>query len=142
MKKEFAKSRAMRACVPTWSTCQRACVPAWLTYQRACVPAWFTCQRALVPIFTCERAIRQANISIWHANVPNGVPFLQFGVPTWAKSVPVFQTFILRNAKGNFYTLLLYKKFYIVYTYTYHVCVYLTDKLYYTILFETFLLFR
>ena len=61
------ESRAMRACVSTWSTCQSACVPAW-----------FTCQRAYVP---------------------NGVP--------------VFQIFLLRNAKRNFYTLLLCKKFYI-----------------------------
>ena len=45
------ESRAMRACVSTWSTCQSACVP---TCQRACVPAWFTCQRAYVP--TCQMA--------------------------------------------------------------------------------------
>ena len=32
---EFAKSRAKRAYVPTWSACQRACVPAWFTCQRA-----------------------------------------------------------------------------------------------------------
>ena len=30
------------------------------------------------------------------------------------KTVPTFQTFLLRNAKGNFYTLFLYKKFYII----------------------------
>ena len=41
---------------------------------------------------------------IWYANVPNGVPIFHFGVPN-------FYTFLLRNAKGNFYTLLLYKKF-------------------------------
>ena len=32
---EFAKSRSVRACVPTWSTCQNACLPAWFTCQRA-----------------------------------------------------------------------------------------------------------
>ena len=30
------------------------------------------------------------------------------------KGGPIFQTFLLQKAKGNFYTLLLYKKFYIV----------------------------
>ena len=30
------------------------------------------------------------------------------------KSVPIFQTFLLQNAKGNFYILLLYKEFYIM----------------------------
>ena len=65
---EFAKASDMRACVPTWSTCQRACVPARFTCQRACVPAWFTCQRTCVPkacqllIFTCQRANERANV--------------------------------------------------------------------------------
>ena len=82
----------MRTCMPTWSTYQRACVPAWFTCQRACVP---TCLRANVPkacqllIFTCQRA-----------NVPYGVP--------------IFQAFLSRNALWNFYTLLLYRKFYIL----------------------------
>ena len=39
---EFAKLRAMPACMPTWSTCQCACVPAWFTWQRAYVA---TCQK-------------------------------------------------------------------------------------------------
>ena len=30
------------------------------------------------------------------------------------KTVPIFQTILLRNAKGNFCNLFLYKKFYIV----------------------------
>ena len=37
----FAKLRAMRACVSTWSACYRVCLPTWLTCQRACEP---TCQ--------------------------------------------------------------------------------------------------
>ena len=41
-----------------------------------------------------------ANFSTWHANVP--------------KDMPSFQIVLLQNAKGNFYTLLLYKKFYIL----------------------------
>ena len=68
----------------------RACVPAWSTCHSACVPAWFTCQ--------CAKW--GATFSTLRANLP--------------KSVPVFQTFLLRNAKGNFYTLSLYKKFYII----------------------------
>ena len=28
--------------------------------------------------------------------------------------MPIFQTFLLQNAKGNFYTLLIYKNFYII----------------------------
>ena len=116
--KEFAKSRAMLACVPASSTCQRAYVPPWFTCERACVPPWFTCQRTCVPTcqkrakfsfylptcqtachcfnLACQRAKRRANFSTWRANV--------------SKGVPIFQTFLVRNAKENFCTLLLYKK--------------------------------
>ena len=67
---EFVKSRAMRACVPTWSTCQRAkSVPSFHFYMP-------TCQKA------CQRTIRCTNVLTWHANVPNGVPIFQLGVPT------------------------------------------------------------
>ena len=48
----------------------------------------------------CQRAKRRANFSTWRVNKP--------------KTVPVFQTFLLRNAKGNFYTLLIHKKFSII----------------------------
>ena len=48
----------------------------------------------------CQSAKQRANFSTWRAKVPKGVP--------------IFLTLILRNAKGNFYTLLLYKKFYII----------------------------
>ena len=72
----------------------RACIPTWAMCQRDCVPAWFTCQRACqLLIFTCQ---------------------LSYGVPLFHLGVPLFQTFLLRNAKENFYTLLLYKKFYIL----------------------------
>ena len=62
-----------------------------------CAPAWSTCQRTNIPnachllIFTCQRANKRA------------------------KGVPIFQTFLLWNAKGNFYTLLLYKTFCIIF---------------------------
>ena len=48
----------------------------------------------------CQRGKRHANFLFLRANVPKGVP--------------IFQTFFLRNAKGNFFTLLFYKKFYII----------------------------
>ena len=110
---EFAKSRVIRACVPTWSTCQRACEPAWFTCRRACEPACFKCQRACVPAwFTCQRAcmpmcqkrthisflrtnvptaIRRANVLTWRANVPNGVPIFQFGMPACQKACQFFK---------------------------------------------------
>ena len=82
MKIEFAKSRVMRACVPTWSTCQLACVLAWFAFQQACVPVWFTCQYVCVPK-ACQK---RANFSLLRANkranVPYGVPMFQLGVST------------------------------------------------------------
>ena len=74
----------MCACVPASSTCQHACQRG----SRANVPK--VCQFL---IFTCQ-------FSTWRANMP--------------KSVPIFNTFLLQNAKGNFYTLLLYKKIYFI----------------------------
>ena len=62
-----------------------------------------TCQRAeAMTIIQLGLPVYQrcANVSTWGAQVPKGVP--------------IFQTFLLRNAKGNFYTLLLYKIFYIL----------------------------
>ena len=82
------------------------CVPACQRGRHANVLA---CQRGLhanapiacqLLVFTCQRAITRANFSTWRANV--------------LKSVPIFQAFLLLNTKGNFYTLLLYKKFYII----------------------------
>ena len=86
--------------MPAWFTCQLACVPAWFIYLRICVPKFqkranFSFLRANVLIYQTA-----CQFSIWRANVPKGVQ--------------IFQTFILQNAKRNFYTLLLYKKFYII----------------------------
>ena len=94
--------------VSVQSTCQRA--------KRVPISHFYvsTCQRAKsTPIIqlgvpTCQRC---ANFSTWRANVPNGV---QFFISAYQRAVPVFRTFLFRNAKGNFYTLLLYKKFYII----------------------------
>ena len=81
----------------------------------------------VVQIPTCQT---RASFSFLRANEPmraKGVPIIQFGVPTCQRcanvstwpfnvpnSVPIFQTFLLQNAERNFYTLLLYKKFYII----------------------------
>ena len=97
---EIVKSRAIRA------------MCAIVVYVPMCkrskrVP---TCQRAKgVPIiqlgmWACQR---RANFLPW---CTNRVPIFHFGVP---KSMPNFQTFFSQNSQGNFYILLLYKKFYI-----------------------------
>ena len=101
--------RCLRASVVYVPTCLRANVPK--AYQFLI----FTCQRASeranvsydVPMFqlnvpkcqkayqcfnlACQRAKRRASVSTWGSNVPKGVP--------------IFQTFFLRNAKGNLYSL-------------------------------------
>ena len=96
-----------------------------------CVPAWSTCLCAKVAINvpTCQRC---ANYSTRPTNVPTACQILNFACQRakwrakwrtkwrikWRANVPKgvlnFQKFDLRNAKGNFYTLLLYKKFYII----------------------------
>ena len=101
MIEEFAKSRVIRAYVLTWSTCQhglRANVLAWQRGLCANVPA---CQRAKsVPVshfyvsrcqWMCQRAIRRANVLAWRANVPNGVPIFQLGLPTCQKACQFFR---------------------------------------------------
>ena len=69
-----------------------------------CVNVPKTCQ---LLIFTCQRAIRRArfwlcrdDFSTWRTNI--------------LKTVLISQTFLLRNARRNFCTLFLYKKFYII----------------------------
>ena len=96
-KKEFSKSHAMRA------SCQRGPRANVLACQRAKIEPTSnlympTCQTACHYFnLASQRAKWRANFSTWCANVPKGVP--------------IFQTFLLPNAMGNFYTLLLYKKF-------------------------------
>ena len=55
---------------------------------------------------TCQRAKRMPTS---HFHVPMSQKTCQR-----AKGVPIFQTVLLQNATGNFYTLLLYKNFYII----------------------------
>ena len=73
---EFAKLRAMRACVPTWSTCQRS-LRASVVYVPTCLCAKsvpmcqkrviFSFLRANVPMYepayqtTCQHAKKRAN---------------------------------------------------------------------------------
>ena len=80
----------MRACVPTWSTCERACVVYVPTCLRAkSVPSF----HFYMPTWqiTCQRAIRCANVSTCHANVPNGVPIFQLGMPTCQRVCQFFK---------------------------------------------------
>ena len=101
-----------------------ACVLAWFTYQRACVP---TCQKRVDSTFL-------------HANVPINVPKCQTVCQFFTlvfqrtKSVPILQTLLLR--KWNFYTLLLYKRFYIlldaIVIHTIYIYMHRTYKLCYT----------
>ena len=87
--------RAMRAKVFYVPTCQHA---KRLSTSHFFVPACQSC----------------ASFSTWRADLPIGVPIFHF----WRANVPtgmqIFQTFLLQNAKGNFYTLLWYEKFYII----------------------------
>ena len=92
--------------MPSVPTCQRG-LPANVSVcqhgLRANVPACQSGLRASVPV--CQRA--------------KNIPTSHFYVQTCHKranvstGVPIFQTFLLQNVKRNFYTLLLYKKFYI-----------------------------
>ena len=86
-------------------------------WQLACVPAWFTCQRACMP-----RCQKRAKFSLLCANVRQGVAMFQLGMPTCQTACQFFNSACQRakehanflNAKGNLYTLLLYKIFYII----------------------------
>ena len=94
----LACQRGLRANVPARQCAKN--VPTSHFY----VPTWQ---------LTCQRAKRRANFSTWRANVP--------------RSVPIFQTCFLQNTKRNFYSLLLYKKFYIILiSYSYISCVYVS----------------
>ena len=81
-----------------------------------CVPAYSTCQHTkCMPTSqfympTCQCANKRANVP---------------------KGMLIFQTFSLQNAKGNLYTLLLYKKFYIILDIiVIHICLFIIHKNY------------
>ena len=67
------------------------CLRARVVYVLACLCANVP-KRYQLLIFMYQHTIQRVNVST---------------------GVPIFQTFLLQNVKGNFYTLLLYKKFYI-----------------------------
>ena len=73
------------------------------------------CQRGLhAKVPACQRA----NFSFLRANVPMNVPYgepiFQLGVPTCQKVCQFFKHSSNEMLMGNFYTLLLYKEFYII----------------------------
>ena len=91
----------------------RACVLEWFTCQRACAPVSFTCLRANVLkackllIFTCQRVNKCVNVEY-------GVPMFNLACQR-AKRYANFLNIPLtkERLRGNLYTLLLYKKFYV-----------------------------
>ena len=68
----------------------------------------FVCLYSVPRAWVCQIACHMCCVPTWQKRA--NFSFLRANVPY---GVPMFQTFFLRNAKGNFYTLLLYKKFYI-----------------------------
>ena len=95
-------------CVPACQRGLRANVIACQRGVRANVLAWQFAKSVPSSHKACQcfnlayqHAKRRVNFLTWRANVP--------------KSVPIFQTSLLRNAKENFYTLLLYKEFCIIF---------------------------
>ena len=97
---KFAKSRAMRVCVPKWSTCQRglranvlACQPGLRGNVPACQKrANVVFSRANVPInvSTCytawqcfKLACRRASFSTWRTNVPKACHFSNIPLTQW-----------------------------------------------------------
>ena len=96
-------------------------------------------QRALQTIMlVCQCGLRTNVLSYQRAK---RVPTLHFYLPTChqtcqpairctnvPKILPIFQAFFLRNAKGNFYTLSLYKKFYIILDIVVIICICIAHK--------------
>ena len=83
-------------------------------FQGASVVYVPTCLRSslvYLPSICVPKFQKRANFSFLRANVLMYQTACQFSI--WCANVPkgvqIFQTFILQNAKGNFYTLLLYK---------------------------------
>ena len=117
----WLRCRSLLNCVP--------CVPTFLCANMVYVPRCLRASMVYVP--TCQRC---AHFSFFRANVSINVPTCHMAChcfnlwcqrAKWCtnfstrpanvpKGVSIFQTFLWRNAKGNFYTLLLYKKFYIL----------------------------
>ena len=81
--KVSAKSRALRAHVPTCRSCSRANVPCVLTCSRANVSCVLTCSRANVPcLLMSSRANVPCVLSWLRANVPS--------VPTCSLTVTLY----------------------------------------------------
>ena len=120
----WLRCRSLLNCVPCVP-----CVPTFLCANMVYVPRCLCASVVYVP--TCQRC---AHFSFFRANVSINVPTCHMAChcfnlwcqrAKWCtnfstrpanvpKGVSIFQTFLWRNAKGNFYTLLLYKKFYIL----------------------------
>ena len=69
---EFAKASDMRACVPTWSTCQRACVPACFRASVVYVPTYLRAKSVPTSQFhvpTCYKACQFFTLSCQFFNM-------------------------------------------------------------------------
>ena len=117
--------------VPCMPACQHGLCAKVLGCQRGLCANVLSCQ--CTNVLTCRK---HANFLFLHASVPINVPTSHkvkvrqcfnlacqcarqhVDFATWLanvpKGVPVFLKLFLRNAKGNFYTLLLYEKLYII----------------------------
>ena len=77
-------------------------------FMRAFVPAWFTCQRAYVPkAYVCAKSVSACHFYEPTCQCTSQPTKRRTNMP---KNVSIFQTFLLWNAKGNFYNLFLNKK--------------------------------
>ena len=96
-------SLSLLNCVPCVPACQRG-LPASVVY----VPAWFTCQRAYLPkAYLCAKSVSSSHFYVPMCQCMSQPTKRRANMP---KNVPIFQTFLLWNAKGNFYILFLNKK--------------------------------
>ena len=101
-----------------------------------CVPA---CQRGLrANVPTCQRTKSVPTSHVLRANMPVNVTSCHTASQYFnlacqlTKRRADFSNIPLRNAKGNFYTLLLYKKFYIILDIIVIqiICIFIVDKNY------------
>ena len=121
----WLRCRSLLNCVP----CVRTFLCAKMVYVPTCQRcAHFSFFRANVSINvpTCHMACNCFNLWCQRAKWCTNFSTRPVDIP---KGVSIFQTFLWRNAKGNFYTLLLYKKFYILLDIiVIHICICIVSK--------------
>ena len=112
MEFEFAKSRAMRVCLPT---CLRASMVYVPTYLRANVPKGYqllilTCHKACQCFnLVCQCAKQHANFSTWRCNVPKDVSIIQICIVY--KNCIIFHHYTSCHIEENCMEFLLFQFF-------------------------------